>query len=384
MPTMHDDPDILLNVTGLKVHFPVKSGLLRGTVGHIKAVDGVNFFVRKGETLGLVGESGCGKTTTGRAVIRLVKATEGQVQYRTADNHIHEFLQLKRGQLRTLRKDIQMIFQDPYASLNPSMTVNTIIAEPLNVYGVGNRRSRRERVHELLELVGLSGEHMNRFPHEFSGGQRQRIGIARALALNPRLIICDEPVSALDVSVQAQILNLLEDLKEELSLSYLFIAHNLSVIHHVSNRIAVMYLGKIVELADNKTLYQNPRHPYTEALMSAIPAPDPEIRPDHILLPEEVPDPSNPPPGCPFHTRCSYAIERCRIEQPTFTAVSHDPSHFVACHRTQELTLQPAPHQHLAVRQHVLDIEALRRPSDTASGGNGAHNEAFEGDPHDQ
>jgi oligopeptide transport system ATP-binding protein len=383
MPTMHDDPDILLNVTGLKVHFPVKSGLLRSTVGHIKAVDGVNFFVRKGETLGLVGESGCGKTTTGRAVIRLVKATEGQVQYRTADNRTYDFLQLKQGQLRTLRKDIQMIFQDPYASLNPSMTVNTIIAEPLNVYGIGNRRSRRERVRELLELVGLSGEHMNRFPHEFSGGQRQRIGIARALALNPRLIICDEPVSALDVSVQAQILNLLEDLKEELSLSYLFIAHNLSVIHHVSNRIAVMYLGKIVELADSKTLYQNPRHPYTEALMSAIPAPDPEIKPEHILLPEEVPDPSNPPPGCPFHTRCSYAIVRCLTEQPTFAAVSHDPSHFVACHRAEEITLQPAPHQHLAIRQHVLDIEVLPRSGLTVGGGNGTQSKASEGDPHD-
>ena len=361
MPTIHEDRDILLDVDRLKVYFPIKRGPLRRITGHVKAVDEVTFFVRKGETLGLVGESGCGKTTTGRSIIRLVEATAGQVHYRDKDDQVHNFLELARDELKTLRQDIQIIFQDPFASLNPRMTVGTIIAAPLDVYQIGTRNERRERARELLGLVGLSAEHMNRFPHEFSGGQRQRIGIARALALNPRLIICDEPVSALDVSVQAQILNLLEDLKEELDLSYLFIAHNLSVIQHVSDRIAVMYLGKIVELADNDALYQSPKHPYSEALMSAIPAPDPDTKPDHILLPGEVPDPSDPPPGCAFHPRCHYAVERCRVETPVLTAVTDDETHFVACHRAQELTLRPAPYQQLASQHRTLDVEALRK-----------------------
>jgi oligopeptide/dipeptide ABC transporter ATP-binding protein len=366
MQTIHDDRDVLLDVRGLKVYFPIKTGVLRRVTGQVKAVDGVDFFVRRGETLGLVGESGCGKTTTGRAVIRLVDATEGEVLYRSADEQVHSFLDLDSTRLKALRRDIQIIFQDPYGSLNPRMTVGTIIAEPLNVYGIGSHDERRERVRELLRLVGLSDAHLDRFPHEFSGGQRQRIGIARALALNPRLIICDEPVSALDVSVQAQILNLLEDLRRELNLSYLFIAHNLSVIYHVSDRIAVMYLGKIVELANNQALYQAPRHPYTEALMSAIPAPSPEIKPDHILLPGEVPNPSRPPPGCAFHTRCPYAIDRCRSEAPVFRPVSDDAEHWVACHRADELSLRPAPHQPEAGQQRQLDLAAL---SQTRSAG---------------
>jgi oligopeptide/dipeptide ABC transporter ATP-binding protein len=241
------------------------------------------------------------------------------------------------------------------------MTVGTIIAEPLNVYGIGTQRERRDWVLELLRLVGLSEQHMNRFPHEFSGGQRQRIGIARALALKPRLIICDEPVSALDVSVQAQILNLLEELKEQLKLSYLFVAHNLSVVHHVSNRIAVMYLGRIVELSDSNTLYETPRHPYTEALMSAIPAPTPDVKPNHILLPGEVPNPANPPAGCRFHTRCPYAVEKCRTEEPVFKPMANDPGHFVACHRAEELTLRGAPHHPLIHQRRALDSDLLRK-----------------------
>ena len=355
------DHGVLLEVRGLKVHFPIKSGLLRRVTGSVKAVDGVDFFVREGETLGLVGESGCGKTSTGRAVARLIPATAGRVEYRARDGTVHSLLELEREQLKELRRDIQVVFQDPYASLNPRMTVGTIVGAPLVVYGIGDREGRRERVRELLALVGLSPEHVNRFPHEFSGGQRQRIGIARAIALDPRLIICDEPVSALDVSVQAQILNLLEELKERLQLSYLFIAHDLSVIHHVSDRIAVMYLGKIVEQAESEALYQAPRHPYTEALMSAIPAPDPEIAPDHILLAGEVADPSDPPPGCAFHPRCHYAEERCRERQPALTQVDGAAGRLVSCHLAAELALQAAPHQHLASRHLTLDAEALKR-----------------------
>jgi oligopeptide/dipeptide ABC transporter ATP-binding protein len=358
---------MLLEVRELKVHFPIRHGILRQVAGYVKAVDGVSFFVHKGETLGLVGESGCGKTTTGRAVIRLVRATEGRVLFRGHDNKVHSFLDLDPGALKALRKEMQMIFQNPYGSLNPRMTVGTIIAEPLNVYGIGQRAEREERVRRLLDMVGLSAQYINRFPHEFSGGQRQRIGIARAIALNPRLIICDEAVSALDVSVQAQILNLLEDLKQQLRLSYLFIAHNLSVIHHISDRIAVMYLGKIVELADNKTLYQTPKHPYTEALLSAIPVPDPRRKPDHILLPGDVPDPSNPPPGCPFHPRCPYVIARCRTEVPSLLQVGGNPAHVVACHRADELALKPAPHQHPLVRRS-LDVAALRQSVPAARG----------------
>ena len=361
MSSIQEDHDVLLDVRGLKVHFPIKTGLFRRVKGYVKAVDGVDFFVRKGETLGLVGESGCGKTTTGRAVIRLVKATAGQVQYRGTNDDIHSFLDLEPKELKALRKDIQIIFQDPYSSLNPRMTIGTIIAEPLNVYGIGTRNERHDWVKELLRLVGLSEQHMDRFPHEFSGGQRQRIGIARALALRPRLIICDEPVSALDVSVQAQILNLLGELKEQLQLSYLFVAHNLSVVHHVSDRIAVMYLGRIVELSESSKLYETPRHPYTEALMSAIPAPAPEIKPNHILLPGEVPNPANPPSGCRFHTRCPYVVDKCRIEEPVFKPMTNDPGHFVACHRAEELKLRGAPH-HPSIHQHrELSNDLLRK-----------------------
>jgi len=361
MTSIQADRDVLLDVRGLKVHFPIKRGVFRRVTGHVQAVDGVDFFVREGETLGLVGESGCGKTTTGRAIIRLVKATAGKVQYRGIDGGIHSLLDLEPNELKALRKDIQIIFQDPYSSLNPRMTVGTIIAEPLNVYGIGTEQERRARVRELLEMVGLSVQHMNRFPHEFSGGQRQRIGIARALALKPRLIICDEPVSALDVSVQAQILNLLEELKQQLKLSYLFVAHNLSVVHHVSDRIAVMYLGRIVELADSKSLYKTPRHPYTEALMSAIPSPAPEIKPNHILLPGEVPNPAHPPTGCRFHPRCPYAVEQCRTEEPIFKAMSNDPSQFVACHRAEELQLKGAPHAPLIQQRRTLNPDLIRK-----------------------
>ena len=317
--------EILVEVQDLKVYFPVTAGLIfQRKVADVKAVDGVTFHIRRGETLGLVGESGCGKSTTGRAILQLYRPTAGTVKYDGRD-----LTQVKGGELRRYRRKMQMIFQDPYASLNPRMSVGSIIGEPLAIHGLARGKERKERVQELLRVVGLNPYFANRYPHEFSGGQRQRIGIARALAVNPKLIICDEPVSALDVSIQAQVLNLLEELQKEFGLTYLFIAHDLSVVKHISDRIAVMYLGRIVEIADADTLFTNPQHPYTEALLSAVPIPDPAIRRERIILPGDVPSPVNPPQGCRFHTRCLYAQESCRIEDPPLLDVGG--GHLVAC-----------------------------------------------------
>jgi len=316
---------ILLEVKDLVKYFPVKRGFFFGEGGSVKAVDGVSFFINDGETLGLVGESGCGKSTTGRLILRLLEPTAGAVSFQGKD----VFAQGKK-EMRALRKDMQIIFQDPYSSLNPRMTVAQIVGEGLIIHKLCAKKERRARVAELLHKVGLTPEHMNRYPHEFSGGQRQRIGIARALALHPKLIICDEPVSALDVSIQAQVLNLLEELQKEFGLTYLFIAHDLSVVKHISDRIAVMYLGRIVEVAATEQLFENPQHPYTEALLSAVPIPDPAMRRERIILPGDVPSPVNPPKGCRFHTRCLYAQESCRVDDPALTDYESN-GHEVAC-----------------------------------------------------
>ncbi len=329
--------DHLLEVKQLKKYFPIRSGFLRRVVGHVKAVDDVSFHVNRGETLALVGESGCGKTTTARCILRAVNPTSGQILFRTGNNQLVDVAAVPKRELRPLRRQMQMIFQDPYSSLNPRMTLLDIIGEPLLVNGVGNAGERQDRVAELLRVVQLPAEYMRRYPHAFSGGQRQRIGIARALALNPSLIVADEPVSALDVSVQAQIVNLLLDLQEELKVSYVFVAHDLSVVKHVSDRVAVMYVGRIVEIADTQTLFHSPKHPYTEALLSAIPKPDPRLRSQRIILEGEVADPANPPSGCYFHPRCRYAVERCKSETPHLQATSS--GHLVSCHRAEELTL---------------------------------------------
>jgi peptide/nickel transport system ATP-binding protein len=328
----------LLEVKSLQKLFPIRRGFLRRVVGHVRAVDGVTFHVERGETLALVGESGCGKTTTSRCVLRAVTPTAGQILFRTLEGAVLDVATLPKSQLRPLRRQMQMIFQDPFSSLNPRRTLLDIVAEPLVANGVGNRAERTERVAELLRLVGLRPEYMRRYPHAFSGGQRQRIGIARALALNPRLVVADEPVSALDVSVQAQILNLMLDLQAQLGLTYLFVAHDLSVVKHVSDRVAVMYVGQIVEMADTAPLFTAPRHPYTEALLSAVPKPDPRLRAQRIVLEGEVADAAHPPSGCYFHPRCSYAVERCRVETPVLEPV--EPGHFVACHRARELSLR--------------------------------------------
>lgn len=318
--------EILLDVKNLvKYHLQRSSFLSRGTSAQVHAVDDVSFSVRRGETLGLVGESGCGKTTLAKTILRLQPATSGQILFQ--DKNI---LRLNRTQLRHLRQEMQFIFQDPYSSLNPRMTVGEIIGEPLLVHNICSRKERERRAQELLDVVGLASYHYRRYPHEFSGGQRQRIGIARALALKPQLIVCDEPVSALDVSIQSQILNLLQDLQAEFGLTYLFIAHNLSVVKHISDRIAVMYLGRIVELTTSDDLYRQPLHPYTQALLSAIPQPDPEREREHILLEGDVPSPVTPPPGCRFHTRCPLALPICSQEPPQLTEVY--PEHFVACY----------------------------------------------------
>jgi oligopeptide transport system ATP-binding protein len=321
--------ETLVSVKDLKMYFPVTSGLIfQHKVADVKAVDGVTFDIKRGETLGLVGESGCGKSTTGRAVLQLYRPTYGSVTFGGQD-----LTRLHSGDLRKFRRRMQMIFQDPYASLNPRMSVGSIIAEPLAIHGLAKGRARKERVQELLRVVGLNPYYANRYPHEFSGGQRQRIGIARALAVEPDFIVCDEPVSALDVSIQAQIINLLEDLQNDFGLTYLFIAHDLSVVRHISDRVAVMYLGRIAELADRNELYENPLHPYTKALLSAVPIPDPivESRRERIILTGDVPSPLRPPPGCNFHTRCPIAIDECRVRIPEWRDVGKD--HWVACHR---------------------------------------------------
>ena len=329
--------DVLLEVKGLKKHFPIRKGLLRQVVGHVKAVDDVSFTIKRGETLSLVGESGCGKTTTSRCILRAIEPTAGEIHFQTEDGRKLNIAAIPKRRLRPLRRQMQMIFQDPFSSLNPRMTLFDIIGEPLLVNGVKNVAERRDRVAELLNLVGLSSSYMNRYPHAFSGGQRQRIGIARALALQPSLIVADEPVSALDVSVQAQIVNLMLNLQDQLGVTYLFVAHDLSVVKHMSDRVAVMYVGKIVEVAETNLLFHNPRHPYTEALLSAVPKPDPRLRTQRIPLEGEVADPAHPPPGCYFHPRCRYAVERCKQETPQLREV--EPGHFVSCHRAEEITL---------------------------------------------
>ncbi len=328
---------ILLEVRHLRKFFPIKRGFLRKTVGQVRAVDDVSFQIRKGETLSLVGESGCGKTTTSRCILRAINPSGGEILFKAESGATVDVASLPVGRLRPLRRQMQMIFQDPYSSLNPRMTLLDIVGEPLLVNGVGSRGERMDRVSELLRLVGLRPEYMRRFPHAFSGGQRQRIGIARALALNPSLVVADEPVSALDVSVQAQILNLMMDLQAQLGLTYLFVAHDLSVVKHISDRVAVMYVGRIAEMAGTKELFGTPLHPYTEALLSAVPKPDPRLRTKRIVLEGEVADPANPPSGCYFHPRCRYAVEVCREATPVLEEVR--PGHFAACHRARELTL---------------------------------------------
>ncbi|NLG72724.1 MAG: dipeptide ABC transporter ATP-binding protein [Chloroflexi bacterium] len=325
---MSTNNNVLVRVENLTKHFPITRGIvIQKQVGAVQAVDRINFVIHKGETLGLVGESGCGKSTAGRTILQLYKPTAGKVYFKD-----QELTSLSDEKLRRLRRDMQIIFQDPYASLNPRMTVGKIVGEPLDIHNIGTVKERNERVRELLRVVGLNPYFINRYPHEFSGGQRQRIGIARALALRPEFIVCDEPISALDVSIQAQVVNLLEELQEQFGLTYLFIAHDLSMVRHISNRIAVMYLGKIVELADRNELYLNPLHPYTQALLSAVPIPDPvkERKRERIILAGDVPSPANPPKACRFHTRCPLAQAVCREIEPEFREVT--PGHWAACH----------------------------------------------------
>ncbi|WP_433748233.1 ABC transporter ATP-binding protein [Falsibacillus pallidus] len=319
----------LLEIQDLKKHFPLTGGVFGKTVGHVKAVDGVSFSVRKGETLGIVGESGCGKSTTGRMLLRLIEPSDGSIKFEGKD-----ITNLSKKDMRALRRDMQMVFQDPFASLNPRHTVEKILEEPLIVHGIGNAAERKQKVKEMLEVVGLSSYYAKRYPHQFSGGQRQRIGIARALMTRPKLIIADEPVSALDVSIQSQVLNLLEDLQKEFDLTYIFIAHDLGVVRHISDRVGVMYLGRMAELSDSDKLYEKPLHPYTQALLSAVPIPDPDFKRETILLQGDIPSPSNPPKGCAFHTRCPHSMEVCKSITPAFQEA--EPGHYVACHLYSE------------------------------------------------
>ena len=339
-PNVNPEPEIttkILEVKDLKKYFPIRKGLFKKTVGQVKSVDAVNFFIEEGETLGLVGESGCGKTTTARCILRAIPPTDGEIWFQTSDQKLVDVTSLSINEIRPLRREMQMIFQDPFASLNPRMNLLDLVGEPMLVNGLTNRKERTEHVAELLRLVGLRPEYMRRFPHAFSGGQRQRIVIARALALKPRLVIADEPVSALDVSVQAQVLNLMLELQERLNLTYLFVAHDLSVIKHISNRVAVMYVGKIIETATTEALFNTPKHPYTAALMSAVPVSDPSVRSRMRPLEGGVPSPANPPSGCYFHPRCQYATELCRTHAPELKQVS--TKHYVSCHRHDELQL---------------------------------------------
>lgn len=335
---------ILLEVKGLKKYFPIQKGLLKRVVGNVKAVDDVSFYLREGETLGLVGESGCGKTTASRTVIRLYEPTAGSAYFRTklfsddGSEQMVNMFDLTKEQVKRVRREISMVFQDPVNSLNPRMSVFDIVSEPMVIHGMPRGAEMEETVVSLLERVGLRREHIRRYPHEFSGGQRQRIGIARALSLNPKVIFCDEPVSALDVSIQAQTLNLLQDLQQDFDLAYVFVAHDLSVVQHISDRVAVMYVGKIAEMADSDVLYNAPLHPYTEALLSAVPKPDPLYKSERIVMQGDVADPSNPPSGCYFHPRCRYAQPICSDKVPEFREIR--PDHFVACHRAEELTLR--------------------------------------------
>jgi peptide/nickel transport system ATP-binding protein len=338
--------NILLEVKNLKKYYPIYKGIFRRIAAYVKAVDGFNLFVREGETLGLVGESGCGKTTAGRAILRLIEPTEGEVLFRAREqvNGVKRYQEISvtaapKILMKDLRRNMQIIYQDPYSSLDSRMSIGSIIGEPLLVHGVSKVDEREEQVRDLLIEVGMDPDYMNRYPHEFSGGQRQRIAIARALALRPQLVIADEPVSALDVSIKAQILNLLKGLQNEFNLTYLFISHDLAVVRHICDRVAVMYLGKIVELALSKELFDNLKHPYTEALMSAVPVPDPDYKVKRILLEGDVPSPVNPPPGCSFHPRCKYAKEICGIEAPIFCDLGNE--HFAACHFANRLSLQP-------------------------------------------
>lgn len=331
------EQQVLIDVRRLAKYFPIEKGFFQRRIGTIKAVDGVDLFIREGETLGLVGESGCGKTTLGRCIVRAIEPTSGQILFRV-NGEMVDITNLDKREMRRIRRHMHMIFQDPYSSLDPRMTILDIVGEPLLETGTARGKELEDRVRSLVELVGLDVKHMNRYPHAFSGGQRQRIGVARSLATNPMLVVGDEPVSALDVSVQAQILNLLQDIQSELNLTFLFIAHDLSVVEHISDRVAVMYVGKIVELAETEELYLHPLHPYTEALLSALPIPDPEVKKDRIILSGEVANPAEPPGGCYFHPRCNYATDVCRKQLPEWREIK--PDHFALCHRAHELLLR--------------------------------------------